>query len=266
VTAPVVPRRLFVQLATYCELDNLRTLVPELLALDGGFHVLVVDDSSPDGTPQWLAETALPGGRLHHLVRPRKLGYASATIDGFHRAAELGADVVVTMDADFSHDPQQVPELVARLAEADVVLGSRYVGGCRVLDWALHRLLVSVFANGYVRTILRLPWADATSGFRAYRVRTLLEAVHRGALASGGYAVLVELLYRLHHQGARIVEHPIVYSERREGQSKMSKRVMVEAAFMPFLLWLRVGLPRRRRGAGRPRDVAAAAVDPDGGG
>lgn len=253
--------RVIVQVPTYCERDNLEVLIPALLALPGNLHVLVVDDASPDGTGPWLKQLEGREKRVHGVLRAGKLGYASATLDGFRRALELGADVIVTMDADLSHDPSAVPGLLGRLEEADLVLGSRYLGGCRVLNWSVRRLLVSLFANWYAGTLLRLPFADVTSGFRAYRSHLLRDTVDLRVLSSGGYSVLVELVHRLYRADARIVEHPIIYSERREGQSKMSKRVILEAAALPLLLRLERLLPPLRR---RSRSLTAPTTCEDG--
>ncbi|MFH0794776.1 MAG: polyprenol monophosphomannose synthase [bacterium] len=245
----------FILIAAYNELENLKILLPLLMRLPDNYSILIVDDNSPDGSGVWLREFRTRNPRIHLVERPGKLGYGSAIIAGFRYVADKGAQVVVTMDADLSHDPVAVPHLVKTLDRADVVVGSRYKGGCRVLNWALKRLFVSVLANLYVKTLLRMPYADCTSGFRAYRVSSLLADANLDKVKSNGYSVLVELLYRLHRKGNRVVEYPIVFSERREGQSKMSGRVMLEAAINPFVFWLKIGLPfspsRKQRGRER---------------
>lgn len=224
-----------VVLATYNEATNLGALVPRLLELLPETAVIVVDDNSPDGTPALLHRLAEANPRVVPLVRERKLGYGSAVLAGFRRALELGAERIVTMDADFSHSPEDVPALLEGLREADIAIGSRYCGGVRVLNWHVSRLLLSLFANRYVRTILGFQVEDATSGFRAYR-SPAIRAITQVRIGSQGYSFLVEVLYRLYRRGFRLTEVPIIYSERREGQSKMSNKVIFEAVFRPWLL------------------------------
>ncbi len=225
----------FIVLATYNELPNLETLVPALLALLPEARVVVVDDNSPDGTPAFLQELAKAEPRLVPVIRPGKAGYGGAILAGFQRALELGAQQIATLDADFSHDPAELPHLLAALGHADVAIGSRYYNGVRVLNWHPSRLLLSLFANRYVKGILNIPVDDSTSGFRAYR-REAIVALQEARIGSVGYSFLVEILYFLHGRRMRIVEVPIVYTERREGQSKMSKRVIREAVIRPWIL------------------------------
>jgi len=225
----------FVVLATYNEWANLQNLVPAIAGHVPDARIIVVDDNSPDGTPEHLRAMAASEPRLLPLVREKKAGYGSAVLAGFNRALELGATEIATLDADFSHDPAELPNLFAALASSDVAIGSRYYHGVRVLNWHPSRLLLSLFANRYVKTILGIPVEDATSGFRAYR-RHCLEALQHGRIASVDYSFLVEILFFLHRRGMRVVEVPIIYTERREGQSKMSKRVIREAMLRPWLL------------------------------
>jgi len=222
-------------LATYKEAANLKSLLPQLRSVVPDAFIIVVDDNSPDGTPQLLEELARQDPHIVPLIRPGKMGYGSAVLAGFRRALELGAERIVTLDADFSHDPESIPDLLAGLEQADIAIGSRYYQGVRVLNWHVSRLLLSLFANRYVRTILGIPASDATSGFRAYR-REAIEAILNSRIDSQGYSFLVEILYRARRRGMRIAEVPIVYSERREGQSKMSGNVIFEAALRPWLL------------------------------
>jgi dolichol-phosphate mannosyltransferase len=225
----------FIVIATYNEANNLEVLLPTLASLMPEAYVVVVDDNSPDGTPALLSRLAAQNPHVIPLVRQGKLGYGSAVLAGFRRALELGADQVASMDADFSHDPNDVPKLFEALEQADVAIGSRYFQGVRVLNWHPSRLLLSLFANRYVRTIHGMKVDDATSGFRAYR-RQAVEAIVSTQLASQGYSFLVEVLYRVYRRGFRIAEVPIIYSERREGQSKMSKKVIYEAMLRPWFL------------------------------
>jgi len=231
--------RVAVVLATYNERANLERLLPELLALALRPQVIVVDDGSPDGTAQVVREwTQREPERVTLIERPRKAGYGSAFVAGFRRALESDVDVVVSMDADYSHDPQSVPALVERLAAGcDLAIGSRYVGGLRILNWSMRRLLLSSCANQYVKLLLGFKVTDCTSGFRAYRAEGLraipLEQAH-----SQGYAFLVELLEAVTRRRLTVAEVPIVYTERREGHSKMSKRVIGEAVLRPWAILL----------------------------
>ena len=222
-------------LATYNEAANLKELIPTLLSILPQARVVVVDDNSPDGSPALLREMAQHDPRVVPVIREGKLGYGSAVLEGFRKALDLGSTYIVTLDADFSHDPKEIPALLAALEKADIAIGSRYTGGVRVLNWHVSRLLLSLFANRYVRTILGIPVDDATSGYRAYR-RRAIEAILESRIDSQGYSFLVEILYRAYKRGMQITEVPIVYSERREGQSKMSKGVIFEAMLRPWLL------------------------------
>lgn len=224
-------------LATYNEAPNLEKLLPRLREEVPEACIIVVDDNSPDGTPALLAGMAAADSRIVPLVREGKLGYGTAVLAGMRRALELGAERIATMDADFSHDPADVPRLLAALDQADVAIGSRYYQGVRILNWGISRLLLSLFANRYVKTILGFQVEDATSGFRAYR-RPAVEVLTTSRIDSVGYSFLVEVLYCLFRRGFRLTEVPIVYTERREGQSKMSKKVIGEAVLRPWMLRL----------------------------
>lgn len=228
-----------VVIATYNEKPNIEVLIPSILELPGECNILVVDDNSPDGTGQCVSQWAEKEPRVHLLAREKKVGYGPAMIAGLQQAVEMGSDSVVTMDADFSHNPKDIPRLVSALEHSDLALGSRYVGGVRVLNWDPYRLMLSMGASRYVRTILGLKIADCTSGFRAYR-REALESVIFNRFRFRGYAFLVEILYRLLQQGCSAKEVDIVYTERRQGRSKMSKRVMFEAGWAPWWLKFRV--------------------------
>lgn len=221
----------FILIVTYNELNNLVKLVPVLLAT--GRRLVIVDDNSPDGSPAWLEKTAAENPLLTPIIRKNERGYGTAVLAGLAYIEQQQADAIVTLDADFSHDPAEIPGMIAALEKHDVALGSRYVGGCRVLNWQLSRLFISVGANYYLKLLLGFPYHDCTSGFRAYRVEAL-KRLNIRRINSNGYSILVEILYQLHRLGASIHEHPIVYSERREGQSKMSGKVIFEAAINPF--------------------------------
>lgn len=225
----------FVVIATYNERDNIESLIRKILALEQGFHVLVVDDNSPDGTGHVVRALAVESARVRLLARPERLGYGSACIEGLNEALRLGARAVFTMDADHSHDPSDLPRLAERLEHSDVVTGSRYVKGGGVVNWSLGRKLLSLWANLYVRAILGLPYKDCTSGFRGYR-REVLEKIPWESIHSTGYAFLVELLHAAVQNGHSVSEVPITYTERRAGQSKMSRRVIWEAVRRPWVL------------------------------
>ena len=229
---------------TFNERDNLPTLVRAILARDG-YRVMVVDDNSPDGTgavADALAREFPERVEVMHRTGPRGLG--RSYVEGLQRALTGTADVICQMDADWSHDPQYLPALVEGISDHDVVIGSRYLHGVSVVNWPLRRLILSAFANRYIRAITRLEPRDCTSGYRCWR-RETLALVPLAQVVSEGYAFLVEMLYEAHRRGARIGEVPIIFVERREGVSKMSKRVMLESALTPWRLVLRHALRRR---------------------
>jgi dolichol-phosphate mannosyltransferase len=232
---------------TYNERDNLAALLPALLA-QPGVRVLVVDDASPDGTAEVADRFAASApNRVEVLHRSGPRGLGLAYVDGLRRALATDARLIVQMDADLSHDPAALPSLVAAAADADVVIGSRYLNGVSVVNWPLSRLLLSVLANRYVRMVTRLRARDCTSGFRCWR-RETLAALPLDRIRSHGYAFFVEMLYEAARGGRRIVEVPIIFVERREGVSKLSWRVALEAAAIPWRLVL--GWTGRRSGAG----------------
>lgn len=233
-------------IASYNEKENIVRLLESILSLEESLSVLIVDDNSPDGTADEIRQHFESEPRVMLLCREKKAGYGTAMVAGFNKALEDNFETVVTMDADLSHDPESIPQLLGALRQgADMVIGSRYKDGVRVLNWPPGRLLISLFGNWYVRRILGLPFRDSTSGFRAYR-RKVLEQVDPGSLGFKGYAFLVELLYRAFILRFQIVESPIIYTERREGQSKMSKWVILESAVAPWRMRLRRGKWERR--------------------
>ena len=230
---------------TYNERDNLGTLVDlldELAVPD--LHILVVDDNSPDGTGDLADELAdKSGGTLGVLHRTVKDGLGRAYVAGLTRALDEGADVVIQMDADLSHPAAVIPQMLQTLAETDaaVVLGSRYVpGGSAAAEWKWHRRALSAWANFYVNTILRLGVKDATAGFKAWKADTL-RAIDVASVHSNGYSFQVEMNYRTVKKGLRIAEIPIRFEERTKGASKMTLKVQLESALMPWRLLLRRG-------------------------
>jgi glycosyltransferase involved in cell wall biosynthesis len=214
---------------TYNEIENLERIVERLQAAVPDAHALVVDDGSPDGTGELADKLATDDPRVHVLHRTHKEGLGPAYVAGFHWAREHGFDVLVEMDADGSHDPAQLPALLAALESgADLALGSRYVTGGQVVDWPLRRELLSRAGNTYVRWALRLPLRDATGGYRAARGE-LIDQLPFDAVASHGYCFQVDWAWRAWRSGARVVEVPITFAERTLGRSKMSGSIVREA-------------------------------------
>jgi glycosyltransferase involved in cell wall biosynthesis len=220
-------------------------VVERVLATSERVDVKVVDDSSPDGTGELVRKMADRDPRVALIERPEKGGLASAYLDGFVTALGEGYDLIVEMDADLSHRPEGLPGLIEAAGSHHLVIGSRYVPGGRVRNWSLVRRILSRGGNAYVRLLLGLPVADATSGFRVYRWDALRELVTH-QLRSEGYAFQVELAYRAWRRGMAITEVPITFEERRHGQSKISRAIVVEALWHVFAWALRDRLLRRR--------------------
>jgi dolichol-phosphate mannosyltransferase len=216
-----------VVIPTYNEHDTIEPLLEQILALPR-FRVLVVDDGSPDGTGDLVAAQAREEPRVGLLAREGKQGLGTAYLAGFRRALAEGAQYIFEMDADFSHDPIYLPQLLAATERYDLVLGSRYVPGGGTTDWGVIRRLISRGGNLYARLVLGLPVSDATGGFRCYR-RQVLETVPLDAVRSNGYSFQIEMVYRTLRAGFRVGEVPIIFPDRRVGQSKMSRRIVVEA-------------------------------------
>ena len=229
--------KIIVLIPTLNEAKNLSILIPELFRRLPGISVLIVDDRSTDGTAPLLAELQRTFPRLSYIIRQGEKGYGRACLEGFRRSQARPFEAIVTMDADFSHDFNAIPGLAAHLPEYDVVIGSRYIPGGAIANWHRHRRLLSRFANWYVGFILQMPIRDVTTGFNAYAA-SALRTIDLNGIAADGYAFLVELKYRLRQKRCRFVEHPITFSERREGQSKMSSRVIWESIWLPWKLRL----------------------------
>lgn len=227
-----------VVIATYNERDNLGELVAAIVQYPG-YNIIVVDDDSPDGTGALADDLAAKsGGRVSVIHRTHARGLGRSLVAGLERALETDADLIFQMDADFSHDPKHLPEMAAATAEADLVLGSRYVDGIRVVNWPLHRIMLSSFANRYVRAVTGLDVTDCTTGFRCWRREALAKIPLKG-LVSDGYAFLVEQLYLAKQAGCRVREVPIIFVERRQGASKLSSSVLIESAIVPWRLRLK---------------------------
>lgn len=223
---------------TYNEKDNIPRLVPEILAKDPSFSVLVVDDHSPDGTGPLADEMAVASeGRMHVLHRAKKDGLGQAYLAGFRWALERDYDLVFEMDADFSHDPKFLPDFLVAAREADLVLGSRYISGVNVVNWPMSRLLLSYYANVYSRLVTGLPLRDATGGFKCFH-RRVLESIDLAQVRSNGYSFQIEMSFRAFRKGFKIKEIPIVFVDRQAGRSKMSKSIVREAIWMVWRLRL----------------------------
>jgi dolichol-phosphate mannosyltransferase len=220
---------------TYNEIDNISAIIPEVLRQDAGLDVLVVDDNSPDGTAQAVRDLTGFERRVHLLERPGKMGLGSAYIAGFHWAIAERYPLVFEMDADFSHNPNSLPEFLETVRDADVVLGSRYLHGVTVVNWPLRRLVLSVGANLYARIVTGLPVKDCTGGFKCFR-REVLEAIPLDRIRSDGYSFQIEVNWHLWKRGFRIREIPIVFVDRRIGISKMSRRIIWEATWLVWKL------------------------------
>lgn len=235
--------RVIAVVPTYNEAENLPLIVPEILAQDPGMEVLVVDDSSPDGTGKLADELAADTGRVHVLHRPEKQGLGPAYRAGLAHALELGADYVLQMDCDFSHPPSSIPEMLDAMEEHDVVLGSRYLNGITVVNWPIERILISYFGNVYAKRITSLPVSDTTGGFRCMR-REILEKMGFERIRSNGYAFQIEMNYRFVKQGARIKEIPFFFLDRERGTSKLTFRIGLEALWAVWRLRLDDALGR----------------------
>jgi dolichol-phosphate mannosyltransferase len=237
--------RTVVVLPTYNERENVAAALTAVRAAVPDAHVLVVDDHSPDGTAELAESVAAELGQIKLLRRPGKQGLGSAYREGFAVALDEGYDCVVSMDADFSHDPRVIPELLAVLdAGADAVIGSRYVPGGSTVDWPLHRRLLSRWGNRYTSFVLRLQVRDCTSGFRAYRAEAL-RGISPSTTTAEGYAFLTELVRRLVRGGFKVMETPIVFADRTRGTSKMSGRIIAESMLLITRWGLRDALRRR---------------------
>jgi dolichol-phosphate mannosyltransferase len=235
--------RALVIVPTYNERANIERLIPAILAQDKSLEVLVVDDASPDGTGGVVDVMAKANPRVHVLERAGKLGLGTAYIAGFRWALERKYDLVFEMDADFSHNPETLPEFLKSISEADLVIGSRYQNGrVNVVNWPMSRLLLSYTANLYARGVTGLPIADTTAGFKCFR-RNVLESIDLSAVKSNGYAFQIEMHFRVWKRGFRLVEIPIIFVDRTEGVSKMSKKIVREAIWMVWRLrwWSLIG-------------------------
>ncbi len=223
---------------TYNELENVRKIIPAVLSQDEGIDVLIVDDNSPDKTGDYVEELTKENRRVKLIRREKKLGLGTAYIAGFKYALQNNYDFVFEMDADFSHDPNEIKNFLEAITDADLVLGSRYINGVRVLNWPMRRLLLSYFASVYTRIITGLPVKDTTGGFKCFRI-DVLKAIDLDRIKSNGYSFQIEMTFKAYKKGFRIKEIPIVFMDRVKGKSKMSKKIVWEAVLMVWKLRLR---------------------------
>lgn len=240
--------RKIVIIPTYNEKENIEGITRAILALEGDYHILVIDDGSPDGTP--LIVQTLQGefpGRLFLVERSGKLGLGTAYITGFKWALEKGYDYIFEMDADFSHNPADLPRLYSACAEggADLAIGSRYCNGISVINWPIGRVIMSYYASVYVRTVLGMKVFDTTAGFKCYR-RRVLETIDLDKISMYGYGFQIEMKYSCYKLGFKIVEVPIIFVDRKEGTSKMSGSIFGEAFWGVLRLKFRKIKPRKK--------------------
>jgi dolichol-phosphate mannosyltransferase len=236
---------------TFNERDNLPRMAQQLLQLPAKVDLLVVDDNSPDGTGKLADELAAKNPEIHVLHRAEKNGLGRAYLAGFKWALERDYQFIFEMDGDFSHNPNDVPVLLEAAQDADLVLGSRYINGIRIINWPLGRLMLSKSAAAYVQIITGMPITDPTGGYKCFR-RRALAALDLGAVQSNGYSFQIELTHKLWRQGYRIAEVPIIFTERVQGHSKMAGHIVSEALWMVWRLWFQNGCRRRPRGVPPP--------------
>lgn len=232
---------------TYNERQNVETLLERIHVVVPGAHVLVVDDNSPDGTGQWVEQQSEQEAWVHVLRRPEKQGLGTAYCAGFKWALQRDYQQIIQMDADLSHDPDQIPDLLAESKEYDLVIGSRYIKGVNIVNWPLSRLILSWSANLYARLITGIPVWDLTGGFKCWK-RKVLEKLDIPTIRSEGYSFQIETTFRAYRQGYSIKEVPIIFIDRTEGDSKMSQGIIYEAVWMVIRLKLSqlVDITRKR--------------------
>jgi dolichol-phosphate mannosyltransferase len=225
-----------VVIPTYNEAQNIRKLITDIITeTKGEVDILVVDDNSPDGTANIVEELQKEFQNVFLLKRPNKAGLGTAYVEGFKFALQRNYEYILQMDADFSHEPKDIPRFLEEIKKCDLVIGSRYIGGVRVLNWPLSRLFLSVFANFYTKTITGMPIYDATGGFKCFR-RKVLESINLSKIKSNGYAFQIEMNFKAYVKNFRICEMPIVFTDRVSGKSKMNKKIVFEAAWMVWKL------------------------------
>jgi len=222
---------------TYNEAENIANLIDKIFSVDSNLNILVVDDNSPDGTAEIVKRISEKDPRVHLIQRPGKLGLGTAYIEGFKYALANGYEAIFEMDADFSHNPEDIPRFLDALEDADLVIGSRYLTGVNVINWPLRRLMLSYFANLYTRIITGMPVRDATGGYKCFRAEALKQ-IDLDKIKTNGYGFQIEMNFRFWAKGFRVKEIPIVFVDRRNGVSKMNKKIILEAVFLVWKLKL----------------------------
>ena len=230
--------KILIIIPTYNEIQNIERIIPEVLAQAPNLDILIVDDNSPDGTAAIVKKIKEKEPRVNILERPGKLGLGTAYVDGFKFALQRDYDAVMEMDADFSHDPKEIPNFIAASKNADFIQGSRYVNGVNVINWSMSRLLLSYFANYYSRAITGMHVKDGTGGYRLIK-REVLESIDLDKIKSNGYSFQLELLFKAFKKEFKIKEIPIIFVDRVEGKSKMSRKIVIEAIYMVWVLRLK---------------------------
>lgn len=220
---------------TYNELANLQKLLPYILNTYPQLHVLIVDDNSPDGTAKYVEDLRKYDPRVGVIKREKKMGLGTAYVAGFKYMLSNGYEAAIQMDADYSHDPSEIKNFLEKIKTYDLVIGSRYIDGVRVINWPIKRLLLSYFANLYTRIITGMPIKDATGGFKCFK-RQVLESINLDNIHSNGYSFQIEMNYKAWKNNFRLCEIPITFIDRVEGTSKMSKKIVYEAVFMVWKL------------------------------
>ncbi len=220
---------------TYNEAENIEIFIEQVLSKGPDIEVLVVDDNSPDGTGSIVERLKAQNPRIHLISRAKKMGLGTAYVEGFRYAIANKFDYIFEMDADFSHNPEEIPNFLKKIESYDLVIGSRYTNGVRVINWPIRRLILSYGANVYTRIITGMPVKDATGGFKCFR-RKVLEAIDLDKIHSNGYAFQIEMNFKTWSKGFKLCEHPIIFVERQSGVSKMSKKIVYEAVFMVWKL------------------------------
>ncbi|MEE9448982.1 MAG: polyprenol monophosphomannose synthase [Ignavibacteriaceae bacterium] len=231
-------KKSIVIIPTFNEMENIPKLIPEVLSKDEGIEILVVDDSSPDGTAAYVENLMQGNDKIHLIKRDYKMGLGTAYITGFKYALERSFDYIFEMDADFSHDPKEIVIFLNEIKNYDLVLGSRYVSGVNVVNWPMHRLILSYSANIYTKIITGLHVKDATGGYKCFR-REVLEAINLDEIKSNGYAFQIEMTFKAWKKGFKIKEIPIIFIDRVKGSSKMSKKIVREAVMRVWKLRIR---------------------------
>ncbi|MCZ6703925.1 MAG: polyprenol monophosphomannose synthase [Ignavibacteria bacterium] len=230
-------KKALIIIPTYNEVENLPKLLPVIFLKDESIDVLIVDDNSPDGTAQWVKEEGEKNPRIKLIKREKKMGLGTAYIAGFKYALKNNYDFIFEMDADFSHNPEEIPNFLNAMVNYDLVLGSRYKDGVNVVNWPMRRLMLSLFANIYTRLITGLPVHDATGGFKCFK-KEVLQSINLDHVKSNGYAFQIEMTFKAWKKGFKIKEISIVFTDRVKGTSKMSRKIVREAIVMVWKLRL----------------------------